>query len=127
MRKIVNYIKIQGLAWQKIETTNRDKEYDEYKELREEHKSLSKEYDKYLGSELSKTYLGNQMIEKKIVDLSINPILNRYQNVICKYLDPLLELFDKLSSQVTEKSDKMSKFISYITMEEFRIMADNHE
>ncbi|MDX9692303.1 MAG: helicase-related protein, partial [Acholeplasmataceae bacterium] len=127
IEKIRSLYKDKGDEMQKIEASNTSREYNDYNQMTDELDSLVNEYSNFKNGALANKPLGVLYIEKNEADLSLDPILNRYRNVVNKYLNPLIEIFDKLSSQVTEKSDKMSKFISYITMEEFRIMADNHE
>ena len=95
--------------------------------LKKQLKEFMDEYTKYKNSQLSKLKPGSMGIDKEMADLVLVPILDRYKKIINKYLDYLINLFEKFCAEVTEKSLLMSKFISHLTIEEFRVMADNYE
>lgn len=89
--------------------------------------ALNAELKMYKQSKLYKLLPGSLGIKKEDLDKVLNPILNRFKYTINKYLDLLLDLFEKFCFEVTDKSLKMTRFISYLTIEEFRVMADNYE
>ena len=110
----------------KIGIANAD-ENEVYVNLRKRLDEYNRELERYHGSYLYNLPIGSLGIEKAQLDIALNPILERYNNTINKYLDVLLDLFEKFCSEVTDKSLKMTRFISYLTIEEFRVMADNYE
>ena len=110
----------------KIESSNSD-EKESYTRLKNRLDAFNAELAQYQKSKLFKLSLGSLGIEKIVLDEVLNPILNRFKYTINKYLDILIELFEKFCLEVTDKSAKMTRFISYLTIEEFRVMADNYE
>ena len=110
----------------KIESSNSD-EKEAYTRLKNRLDAFNAELTQYQKSKLFKLSLGSLGIEKIVLDEVLNPILNRFKYTINKYLDVLIELFEKFCLEVTDKSAKMTRFISYLTIEEFRVMADNYE
>ena len=110
----------------RIERANVD-ETENYKQLKSKQDDLDADFAQYRKSELFKMSLGSLAIKKTLLDKALNPILNRFKSTINKYLDILIDLFEKFCLEVTDKSMKMTRFISYLTIEEFRVMADNYE
>ena len=110
----------------KIGIANAD-ENEVYVNLRKRLDEYNRELERYRVSYLYNLPIGSLGIEKAQLDIALNPIFERYNNTINKYLDVLLDLFEKFCSEVTDKSLKMTRFISYLTIEEFRVMADNYE
>ena len=102
-------------------------EADNFNRLKNKLAAFHSEYNYYTNSKLAKLPAGSLGIEKKELDKVLNPILNRFKSTINKYLDILIELFERFCLEVTDKSSKMTRFISYLTIEEFRVMADNYE
>ena len=105
------------------------------KELAREQERLTKlkeqfqdEYDYYKGSMLAKAVeKTTPSLDIDIVNDIVNPILKRFETSINSYLDLLLNLFDKLCAEVREKSLNMSKFISYLTIDELKVMVKDYE
>ena len=114
------------MPFPKIESSNSD-EKEAYTRLKNRLDAFNAELTQYQKSKLYKLSLGSLGIEKIVLDEVLNPILNRFKYTINKYLDVLIELFEKFCLEVTDKSAKMTRFISYLTIEEFRVMADNYE
>jgi hypothetical protein len=110
-----------------IENTFNSKDKETYKMLQNTLKHFEQEYTVYKNSNLFHLPIGSMGIDKDLADLTLLPVLNKFKDTVNTYLDLLTELFDYFCSQVTDKSLKMSRFISYLTIEEFRVMAENYE
>ena len=111
----------------KIETTKFSAEQARYEALKNRCASLTAEYSSYKKSKLEtmkETCLG---MKKQDVDKCLNPILQRYKGRLTVYLDVLIDLFDRFCSDVKDKAEKMTRFISYLTIEEFKVMANDYE
>ena len=89
---------------------------------------IKDEYEAYNNSELFVALNNNSPIVKGNVVYNVtSAILNRYEERIRKYLNALINLFDKFCKDVKQRSDNMAKFISYLTIEEFKAMVNNNE
>lgn len=110
----------------KIESSNSNEE-EAYNRLKKRLGAFKSEFEQYKKSKIAKMTLGSLGVEKDVLDEVLNPILNRFKFIINKYLDVLLNLFEKFCAEVTDKSMKMTRFISYLTIEEFRVMAGNYD
>ena len=80
---------------------------------------------KYEQSELHTTK--SSAIEKTRIDSALVDIYSKYSKVINLYLDKIINVFDVLCQNVKDKSLMMSKLISFVTVEELKGMALNHE
>lgn len=85
------------------------------------------EQKKYTMSHLALLAPGRLGIDKVLADLVLDPILGRYKKTIMSYLGVLIEIFEKFCADVSDRSIKMSRFISLLTIEEFKVMAENYE
>jgi len=112
---------------EKIDTTSGSAEKEAYNQLKSRLAGFESELKAFEKSGLCSLPDSSLGAKKKDVGAAVNPILNRYKSIIIKYLSVLLELFEKFCHDVADKSMKMTKFISYLTIEEFRVMADNYE
>lgn len=81
----------------------------------------------YENSDFKKVDNNSLAVKKDDLYDVIDPILNRYRNKVEHYLSQIVEIFDYFCKGVKDKSVLMSKFISYLTIEEFKVVADNHE
>ncbi len=98
-----------------------------YESLKKKNNALCAEYEKFKTSKLETVAETSLGIRKADVDKSLRPILGRYKACLSTYLDVLIDLFDRFCSDVKDKAEKMTRFISYLTIEEFKVMANDYE
>ncbi len=122
----INDAKASAAGLSRIGTLHSDERevFNSLKKLLEEFKQEYSNYKQSKLCNLSKECLG---VEKSVVDKVLVPILNRFKHLVNTYLDVLINLFDNFCLEVKEKSSNMTRFISYLTIEEFRVMANNYE
>ena len=85
------------------------------------------ELQTYKQSILANTKISAMAVKKQDIYEVINPIMDRYKDIIEVYLDLITNIFDEFCKGVKEKSQLMSKFISHLTIEEFKVVANNYE
>ena len=98
-----------------------------YERLTSRLEGIQEEFNVYKDSEVAKLRKNSLQIKQEFVVKITSKILGRYEERIRKYLDVLISLFDKFCKDVKQRSDNMAKFISYLTIEEFKAMVNSNE
>ena len=110
-----------------IEASGSAQKNETYKNLKQKLFEFKDEYAQYKKSELFNLTSGSMGIEKQKADLVLDLIFNRYKETIKNYLNGLIDIFDSFCEGVSQKSLLMSKFISHLTIEEFKVVANSYE
>lgn len=90
-------------------------------------KEMTEESNRFGRSELKAPEFASRMsIECSVLKEILDPLRNRYEGIIKKYLNELIRIFDVLCDDVSEKSKQMSRFTAQITIGELERMVKSN-